>query len=144
MPAMRSWSSSRALSGAVLRPSTARSPAGVIVEASTPRRVLVRVELDPAEPARVLHAQVAAVVEPQREAVPPRLGAVGRVLEPLDRSGPVDQQPPAHPEVEAEHAGRVTPVVDHVEQQALADPAGRGEGPAVQRGVQRSSPWCPA
>ena len=69
----RAWSISRAFTGAALRRAPAAScrpwsrPA-----ASTPRRRLVGVELDPAEPARVPHPQVAAVVEPHDEAVPGR------------------------------------------------------------------------
>ena len=56
-PATRCWSMSRAFSGAVLRSSAAASCAGVIDAGVDAEAGLVRVQLDAAEPARVVDAQ---------------------------------------------------------------------------------------
>ena len=102
IPATRAWSSSRALSGAVLAPR-----AGVELGRRQRQRVgaeprLVGVERHAAEPPGVAQAQLGAVGEAQREAVPARLVAAARVLQPLDRRGPVDQQAAGHAEAQPE------------------------------------------
>ena len=81
----------------------------------------VRVEQHTTEPTGIDHAQVAAVGEPQREADPGRVVPAARVLELLDGTGPVDEQPTRHPEAQAEGG----PV--RVQEEQLADAAGAGD-----------------
>ena len=93
---------SRALSGARLPARAApqvpqRDGGGVGAEAG-----LGRVELHPAEAARVADAEVATVGEHEPEAVVTGQGRVGRVPQLGHAGGPVDHQPAAHPEAQAE------------------------------------------
>ena len=85
--------------------------------------VLVRVELRGSEPARVAQVQRPAVGEPHAEAQPRRVVAVRRVEQWVACGLAVDDDPPAHPEVERE---RRTAGV-RVEQEELAAPARVGE-----------------
>ena len=68
--------------------------------------ILVGVELDPPQAPRIAHAEVTAVVEAQREAVPRFQSSIARVDEIVHADDPVEQQPPAHAEAKARSPGR--------------------------------------
>ncbi len=67
-----------------------------------PQPSLVGVELDPAQAPGILHPQRAAVGEAEPEAIPGRLVAGGRVLEPVHGRDVVDDQPAGHAESQPE------------------------------------------
>ena len=108
-PAIRAWSISTAFTGARLRRhDRARAARSVSVERVDAEPVLVGVELDRTEPARVA----------QRRARPPSAKrsanrchaehlAVARVDERVAGRLVVDEHPAAHAEVQAEHRARV-------------------------------------
>ena len=95
--------------------------------------LLVRIELDGAEAARVAHRQPAAVAEPHGEPVVATV--VGpAVQEPLHAGLTVDDEAPAHAEVDPEHgADRAAHAPPHVEEHQLSPPAGRHEPRLRQR-----------
>src|SRR5207237_7927878 len=95
--------------------------------------VLVGVELYGPQAARVAHGEGAAVGEAQREPVPDGVLAIAAVDERVAGGVVVDEDAPAHAEVQAEGgAGAVG-----VEQEQLAAAAGGGEPVAGQRGLER-------
>ena len=65
--------------------------------------VFVGIELDGAETPWIAQVQAAAVSERQTEAVPRRHGTIARVDQRIARSLAVDEDTPAHPEMETEH-----------------------------------------
>src|SRR5450759_1046182 len=95
--------------------------------------VLVGIELDRAEPARVAEDESASVAELDGEAVPGRVLPVAGVEEGLAGGRPVDEHPAGHPEVQAQRGalriagGTSVGSGVGVEQQELAAPTGRGE-----------------
>ena len=89
---------------------------------------LVGVELDAAEPARVVDAKITAVVEADDEPVPRRFSLPARVLEVVDARALVEHEPARHPETQPEHRAVV-----HVEEQQLPDAASADELPADER-----------
>ncbi len=82
--------------------------------------VLVGVELDCAEAARVAQEHGAAVGERHAEAVPRGIGLVARVEERVAGGFVVDEHTSAHAEVQAEHSASE---LDEVEEDELAAPA---------------------
>ena len=100
---MRAWFISTAFTGARLRATIASSCAKVSAERVDAEAVLVGVELDRAEPPRIAQVQRPAVGEAHAEAAPRVDVAVAGVDERVAGGLVVDQHPPAHPEVQAEH-----------------------------------------
>ena len=90
-------------------------------------RSFVGIDLDPAEAPRVVDGEQPAVGEAQHESVPPAVVTRRAVLERVDRTDAVDQQPAGHAEPHADD-GPIS-----VEEQQLADPTNR---------LDRRAPQC--
>ena len=114
-PEIEPWSSRRAFSAIVPRPTRSRKTSRETSAASGPDVVEVRLDHGAAEPSLVAQREPAAVGELEREAVP-----ADRLL--------VDHDPPGHPEVQPE----IRPAVG-LGPQELAAPAGVREPAAGQR-----------
>ena len=104
------------------------------VEGVGAEAVLVGIELDRAEPARVAQEHRAAVGERHPEAVPRGIGAVARVEQRIAGGFAVDEHPAAHAEVQAEHLRRSSAPVDAGS--ACRDGGARDERLAEQRGAR--------
>lgn len=121
---MRCWSSNRAFSGADEPVSAVRSSAKVSGPRIGTKRTEVRVQLDPAEAARVREAQPAAVGEPQGEPIPRGIVASpDRVLKLADGVLTIQREPTGHAEAQSKDRADQTEV--HGEQ--LPSAIGRGE-----------------
>jgi hypothetical protein len=105
--------------------------------------VLVRVKLDRSQPAGVAHGQPAAVCKAQGEAIVAGVLFGRDVEQPVDACSPIDDQPAAHPEMEAQDDVWLPTSGTGIQQHQLAPPPSGHELPALEgrhRGVSHQTP----